>query len=33
MVIQAEVWIQNTCDEIGSEKHMYESQEGASIDE
>ena len=33
MVIQAKVWISNSCYEISSEKHMHESQEGTSIDE
>ncbi len=33
MVIQAEVLIQNTCHEIGSEKDMYESQESTTVDE
>lgn len=33
MVIQAEVLIQNTCNEIGSEKDIYESQESTAVDE
>ena len=33
MVIQSKVWIQNACNEDGSTKYLYESQESTSINE